>query len=85
MQEAHRRRIEALNGLSSFAYVVKNQLGDQDGIVGKISDDDKKKILDAVKDVTEWIDDNAQTTFAEEFEKKLHEVQSVINSITGKY
>jgi len=82
--EAHRKRIEALNGLSSFVYGVKNQLGDQDGLGGKISDDDKKKILDAVKDVTEWIDDNGQTASAEELEEKLQEVQSVINPITSK-
>jgi len=82
--EAHRKRIEALNSLSSFVYGVKNQLGDQEGLGGKISDDDKRKILDTVKDVTEWIDDNGQNATAEELEEKLQEVQSVVNPITSK-
>ncbi len=32
------------------------QLGDQEGLGGKIDDDDKKKNLGAVKETTEWID-----------------------------
>ncbi len=50
--EAQRKRIEALNSLSAFVYGLKSQIGDQEGLGGKISDEDKKTILDAVKDTT---------------------------------
>ncbi|KAI0946194.1 hypothetical protein AcV7_010231 [Taiwanofungus camphoratus] len=82
--EAQRKRIEALNSLSSFVYGLKTQLGDQEGLGGKISEDDKKTILETVKETTEWIDDNGQSATAEELEEKLTEVQNVVNPITSK-
>jgi heat shock protein 5 len=69
--EAQRKRIEALNSLSSFVYGLKTQLGDQEGLGGKVSDEDKKTILAAVKDTTDWIDENGQTASVEDLEEKL--------------
>ncbi|TBU30947.1 heat shock protein 70 [Dichomitus squalens] len=82
--EAQRKRIEALNHLSSFVYGLKTQLADQDGLGGKLEDEDKKAILDAVKETTDWIDENGQSATAEELEEKLGEVQAVVNPITSK-
>lgn len=69
--EAQRKRIEALNSLSSFVYGLKSQLADQEGLGGKIESDDKKTILATVKDTTEWIDENGQTASTEDLEEKL--------------
>ncbi len=82
--EAQRKRIEALNHLSSFVYGLKTQLADQEGLGGKLEEEDKKTILDAVKQTTDWVDENGQTATAEELEEKLSEVQSVVNPITSK-
>ena len=82
--EAQRKRIEALNHLSSFVYGLKTQLADQDGVGGKLEDEDKKAILDAVKETTDWIDENGQSATAEELEEKLSDVQSVVTPITSK-
>ncbi|KAI0651310.1 heat shock protein 70 [Trametes meyenii] len=82
--EAQRKRIEALNSLSSFVYGLKTQLSDQDGLGGKLEDDDKKAILNAIKETTEWIEENGQSATAEDLEEKLAEVQSVVNPITSK-
>ncbi|KAJ3486400.1 hypothetical protein NLI96_g4262 [Meripilus lineatus] len=82
--EANRKRVESLNSLSSFVYGVKNQLADQEGLGGKIDDADKKKILDIVKETTEWIDDHGSSATVEELEEKLSEVQAVVNPITSK-
>lgn len=71
IDEAQRKRIEALNSLSSFVYGLKTQLGDQEGLGGKISDDDKKIILNAVKETTDWIDDNGSSASVEDLEEKL--------------
>jgi heat shock protein 5 len=59
--EQQRKRIEALNNLSSFVYGLKNQVADQEGLGGKISEDDKKTLLATVKETTDWIDDNGQS------------------------
>ncbi|KAF8596306.1 HSP70-domain-containing protein [Ceratobasidium sp. AG-I] len=71
------KRIEALNGLQNFIWGLKSQLGDQEGLGGKISDNDKKTILATVKE-------NGQTATSEDLEEKLQEVQAVVNPITGK-
>ncbi|KAF4568329.1 ATPase with role in protein import into the ER [Pleurotus pulmonarius] len=82
--EAQRKRIEALNSLSSYVYGLKSQLGDQEGLGGKLSDDDKKTILSAVKDTTDWIDENGSSASVEDLEEKLAEVQAIVNPITTK-
>ena len=70
--------------LRSFVYGLKSQLGDQEGLGGKVDDEDKKTILDLVKETTEWIDENGASATADELEEKLGEVQSVVNPITSK-
>ncbi|KAJ7840745.1 heat shock protein 70 family [Mycena leptocephala] len=82
--EAQRKRIESLNSLSSFVYGLKTQLGDQEGLGGKVSDEDKKTILAAVKDTTDWIDENGATAGVEDLEEKLAEIQTIVNPITSK-
>ncbi|KAF7320908.1 hypothetical protein HMN09_00177500 [Mycena chlorophos] len=82
--EAARKRIEAMNSLSSFVYGLKSQLADQEGLGGKLEEDDKKTILAAVKEATEWIDDNGASAEVEDLEAKLAEIQSVVNPITSK-
>jgi hypothetical protein len=69
--EAQRKRIESLNSLSSFVYGLKTQLADQEGLGGKISDEDKKTILAAVKDATDWIEEHGQTASVEDLDEKL--------------
>ncbi|CAE6541154.1 unnamed protein product [Rhizoctonia solani] len=82
--EAQRKRIEALNGLQNFVWGLKSQLGDQEGLGGKISDEDKKTILATVKETTDWIEENGPNATSEDLEEKLQEVQAVVNPITGK-
>jgi heat shock protein 5 len=82
--ETARKRIEALNSLSSFVYGLKTQIGDQEGLGGKISDEDRKTLLALTKETTEWIDAEGQTASVETLEEKLAEVQTVVNPITSK-
>src|SRR5882762_11856303 len=64
--DAQRKRIEALNSLSSFVYGLKTQIGDQEGLGGKLSDDDKKTVLATVKDATTWIDEYGSSASVED-------------------
>ncbi|KAK0485608.1 heat shock protein 70 family [Armillaria luteobubalina] len=82
--EARRKRIEALNSLSAFVYGLKSQIGDQEGLGGKISDEDKKTILDAVKGTTDWLDKYGTSATEGDLEEKLAEVQAIVNPITTK-
>ncbi|KDQ11282.1 hypothetical protein BOTBODRAFT_35580 [Botryobasidium botryosum FD-172 SS1] len=82
--EAQRKRIEALNGLQNFVWSLKSQLGDDKGLGGKLADDDKKTILDALKEATEWIEESGPSATAEDLEDKLTELQGLISPITKK-
>jgi len=82
--EAQKKRIEALNSLSSYVYSLKSQLGDSEGLGGKLEADDKKTLLDAIKETTDWIDSEGQSASADDLEEKLQEIQNVANPITAK-
>jgi heat shock protein 5 len=82
--EEQRKRIEALNALSGFVYGLKGQLADTEGLGGKLEADDKKTILAALKDTTDWIDESGAAANTEELEEKLSEVQAIVSPITSK-
>lgn len=60
-----------------FAFSLKSQVADTEGMGGKLSADDKSTILSAVKETTEWLDENP-TAEAEDYEDKLSELQSKV-------
>merc|ERR1711977_302887 len=55
--KATRERIEARNGLENYSFSLKNQVNDEDGLGGKIDEDDKETILDAVKEAQDWLEE----------------------------
>lgn len=70
--EARMRRAEAVNNLASFVYGLKNQLRDSDGLGGKVSTDDKKRLSVAIEETEEWINEHEKTASTEDFENKLN-------------
>ena len=82
--EANRKRIEALNSLSSFVYSLKSQLNDKEGLGGKLDEDDKDAVLDLLKETTQWIDNEGPTATAEDLEERLQELQNSVNPYTSK-
>ena len=71
IEDAEKLRIESLNSLSSHFYGPKTQVNDAEGLGGKLSDDDKKSLLDMVKETVDWIDENGASASAEDLEDKL--------------
>ncbi|KAI0391924.1 heat shock protein 70 family [Xylariaceae sp. FL0594] len=82
--KATRERIEARNGLENYAFSLKNQVNDEDGLGGKIDEEDKEAILDAVKETTDWLEENAATATAEDFEEQKEKLSNVAYPITSK-
>ncbi|KAI9327224.1 heat shock protein 70 family [Obelidium mucronatum] len=79
-----KEKIEAKNVLENYIYQIKQQVTDEDKLGGKIDEDDKKAILDAIKEATEWIDANAATATKEDIEEQKSELEAVVNPITSK-
>ena len=75
--ELESARIQAKNGLESYAYSLKNTLSE-----GKlqISEDDKKKVEDKINEVIGWLDSN-QTAEKDEYESQQKELEAVANPI----
>ncbi|KAJ5984372.1 hypothetical protein N7481_006471 [Penicillium waksmanii] len=75
--EAEAGRIQAKNGLESYAYSLKNTITE-----GKLqmSDDDKKKIEDKISEVISWLDNN-QTAEKDEYESQQKELEAIANPI----
>jgi endoplasmic reticulum chaperone BiP len=82
--KATRARIEARNGLENYAFNLKNQVNDEEGLGGKIDDDDKETILEAVKEATDWLEENASTATTEDFEEQKEKLSNVAYPITSK-
>jgi len=78
-----KERIDAKNSLESYIYNIKNTVGDEDKIKGKLSDDDKETLEDVVKKTTQWIEENGSSG-KEEFDEKQKEVEKVVNPIMSK-
>jgi len=80
-----KERVLARNELENLLYSVKNQLNDEKlGMKDKLSEDEVSDIQTAVKDVTEWMDENMEAT-KDEYEEKKHELEEVVHPIFKKY
>ena len=76
--EAQRKRIEALNALSSFVFGLRAQLNDSEGLGSKLSSEDKSALEKIVKDTGDWIDENGSSATVEDLEEKLQGECSVV-------
>ncbi|KAK0748084.1 heat shock protein 70 family [Apiosordaria backusii] len=79
-----RERIEARNSLENYAFSLKNQVSDEKGMGGKIDGDDKDTIMDAVNEAMSWLEKNAATATAEDFEEQKERLSNVAYPITSK-
>merc|ERR550514_2242112 len=80
--EQQRERVSAKNALESYAYSMKQTVEDEK-VAGKISDEDKKTILDKVSETISWLDAN-QSAEKDEFEHNQKELEGVCNPIITK-
>ena len=78
-----KERIDARNELESYAYSLKNQIGDKEKLGGKLSDDDKETIEKAVEEKIEWMESH-QDAELEDFQAKKKELEEVVQPIISK-
>ncbi|NXH13091.1 HSP70 protein, partial [Bucco capensis] len=80
--EANRDRVAAKNSLESYTYNMKQTVEDEK-LKGKISDQDKQRVLDKCQEVISWLDRN-QMAEKEEYEHKQKELEKLCNPIVTK-
>ncbi|MCJ1301721.1 ATPase with role in protein import into the ER [Hypocenomyce scalaris] len=82
--KATSERITARNGLENYAFSLKNQVNDEEGLGGKIDEEDKETLFEAVKEASDWLDENAATATTEDFEEQKERLSNVAYPITSK-
>jgi len=80
--EEMRDKITAKNGLESYCFNIKQSVEDEK-LKDKISDEDKKTIIDKCDETMKWLDAN-QLGEKEEFEDKQKELEGICNPIITK-
>ncbi|KAG9003231.1 70-kilodalton heat shock protein [Tulasnella sp. JGI-2019a] len=80
--EAAASRIQAKNGLESYAYNLRNTLNDAN-LKDKFDADDKTKLETAVNDSISWLDASHEAS-KEEYEEKQKELEGIANPIMTK-
>ncbi|KAK0704661.1 heat shock protein 70 family [Lasiosphaeris hirsuta] len=81
--EAEGRRVAAKNGLESYAYSLRNTLGDAK-VDEKLDAADKETLRTEIDKIVNWLDENQQAT-REEYEEHQKELEGVANPIMMKF
>merc|ERR1712057_23670 len=76
-------RVEAKNSYENYLYSMKNTVEDKKKAGDKISEDDKKTILDAVEEGIKWVDGNPEAD-EEALKEKQKEIEEICNPIISK-
>jgi len=82
--KAVRERIEARNSLENYLFSLKNQANDDKGLGGKIDEEDKETLLEAVKEAQDWLDSDGATATTEDFQEQREKLSEVAYPITSK-
>ena len=81
--EAQRDKVQAKNSLESYCYNMKQTVED-DKVKDKISEEDKKTILQKCNETVEWVDRNQVSPLQTVYSIKLvYKMQMLINSFSG--
>ena len=83
MTKLSKKKVEAKNELESYTYSLKNQVGDKDKLGGKLSEEDKKTINDAIEKTISWMDKNSEAT-TDDLKKQKKELEDVVQPIVSK-
>lgn len=79
-----KEKIDAKNQFDSYVFSLKNSVEDPEKLGKKITEDDKKTVLDAVKEAQDWLKDNQDAT-KDDFESQQKKLEGVANPIMKKY
>merc|ERR1712088_855466 len=75
-----KEKIEARNELEQYSYSLKRQVEDREQLGGKISEEDKEKILEIVEDKLSWLKENEEES-AEEMKSAKKDIEDIAQPI----
>ncbi|ETN81425.1 heat shock cognate protein 1 [Necator americanus] len=78
-----KEQVEARNELESYSYSLKNQIGDNEKLGGKLDADDKKAIEEAVEETISWLESNREAS-VEELQERKKDLEGKVQPIISK-
>merc|ERR1711871_93391 len=78
-----KERIDARNALEGYTYSIRNTIEDEK-LQDKIDEADKETLQEALKETTDWLDDN-QNADKEDYEAKQKELEEKAKPIMAKF
>ena len=75
-----KEKIDAKNSLEQYGYSLKRQVEDSEQLGGKLSEEDKEKILSVVKEKLEWLAENEEAS-ADEFNSAKKDIEEIVQPI----
>lgn len=82
--ELIKKKIEARNGLENFIYSLKSQIGDSEGLGGKLDKADKITLNDEIKKSQDWLEEFGSSASAEDYDEQREALQAIVSPITSK-
>ena len=74
-------RVGAKNELEQLCYSLKKQVEDKEGLGGKLTEEDKVKITEAVTEKLGWLQENGDEATAEELKDQKKQLEEVSQPI----
>merc|ERR1719313_647481 len=78
-----KERIDARNALEGYSYSIRNTIEDEK-LKDKIDESDRETIQEALKETTDWLDDN-QNADKEDFEEQQKSLEEKCKPIMSKF
>nr|AHN82526.1 heat shock protein 78 [Sinohyriopsis cumingii] len=78
-----KERVDAKIDLESYAYNLKNQVGDKEKLGAKLSASEKEKIEEAVEEKIKWLESHTDAD-ADEYKEQKKELEEVVQPIISK-
>jgi len=81
--KAVKEKVEARNEFESYAYSLKNQIGDKEKLGGKLSEEDKATLEKAVGESISWLESH-QDSSTEELKEEKKKLEDIATPIVSK-
>jgi heat shock protein 5 len=82
---ALKSKIDARNQLEGYAHSMKSQVSDEEKLGGKLEEDDKEAVEEAIQEALSWLEENPEAD-ADEVNERRQELEETVNPIVqGAY
>ncbi|KAF8586214.1 heat shock protein 70 [Ramaria rubella] len=79
-----RQRVESLDRFGDYVATMREQLADDEGLGGRLTEAQRGTLLATLREASEWIDTYGRVASTEELETRLFDTQSEVSLITSR-